>query len=178
MTPEDYAQNIINMPKIDLVRRYVTAAKQHLPSEDTLQLLHRNVQRFRGGLVFKAHRLCVSLNSRLASNKEEEDTLQLALPFGGEAFQVQGTTSRFTRPQSSRIDFGAARSRGGGLTTCRARAVPCRRKATPGVFVAGDAACPPGACGSACPPEPVSRQFVNLSAQTDQARGGNDQVGL
>jgi len=36
------------------------------------QLRHRNVQRFRGGLVFKAHRLCVSLNSRLESNKEEE----------------------------------------------------------------------------------------------------------
>jgi len=35
-----------------------------------VQLLHRNVQRFRGGLVFKAHRLCVSLNSRLESNKE------------------------------------------------------------------------------------------------------------
>ena len=35
------------------------------------QLLHRNLQRFRGGLVFKAHRLCVSLNSRLESNKEE-----------------------------------------------------------------------------------------------------------
>ena len=40
------------------------------------ELLHINVQRFRGGLVFKAHRLCVSLNSRLESNKEEEaDTL-------------------------------------------------------------------------------------------------------
>ena len=34
---------------------------------------HRNVQRFRGGLVFKAHRLCVSLNSRRESNKEEEE---------------------------------------------------------------------------------------------------------
>jgi len=33
---------------------------------------HRNVRRFRGGLAFKAHRLCVSLNSRLESNKEEE----------------------------------------------------------------------------------------------------------
>jgi len=32
-----------------------------------------NMQRFRGGLVFKAHRLCVSLNSRLESNKEEEE---------------------------------------------------------------------------------------------------------
>ena len=31
------------------------------------------MQRFRGGLVFKAHRLCVSLNSRLESNKEEEE---------------------------------------------------------------------------------------------------------
>ena len=28
--------------------------------------------RFRGGLVFEAHTLCVSLNSRLGSNKEEE----------------------------------------------------------------------------------------------------------
>ena len=33
---------------------------------------------FRGGLVFKAHRLCVSLNSRLESNKEEEVHLALA----------------------------------------------------------------------------------------------------
>ena len=40
------------------------------------QLLHINVQRFRGGLVFKAHRICVSLNSRLESNKEEEDTAE------------------------------------------------------------------------------------------------------
>ena len=29
------------------------------------------MQRLRGGLVFKAHRLCVSFNSRLESNKEE-----------------------------------------------------------------------------------------------------------
>ena len=31
-----------------------------------------DVQRFRDGLVFKAHRLCVALNFGLASNKEEE----------------------------------------------------------------------------------------------------------
>ena len=37
-----------------------------------LQLPYPNVQRFRGGLVFKAHRLCVPLNSRLESNNEEE----------------------------------------------------------------------------------------------------------
>jgi len=33
----------------------------------------RNMQWFRGGPVFKAHRLCVSLNSRLESNKAEEE---------------------------------------------------------------------------------------------------------
>ena len=37
----------------------------------------RNVQRFPVGLVFKAHRLCVSLNSRLESNKEEEEGRRL-----------------------------------------------------------------------------------------------------
>jgi len=37
------------------------------------QLLHRSVQRFRGGLVFEAHRLCVPLNSRRESNKEQEE---------------------------------------------------------------------------------------------------------
>jgi len=35
------------------------------------------VQRFRGGLVFKVHRLCASLNSRLESNKEEEKSTQV-----------------------------------------------------------------------------------------------------
>jgi len=34
------------------------------------------VQGFRGGLVFKAHRLCVPLNSRLESNNEEEKKVQ------------------------------------------------------------------------------------------------------
>jgi len=45
--------------------------KTHIQKQ---QLLHKNVQRFRGGLVFKAYRLCVSLNSRRESNEEEEDT--------------------------------------------------------------------------------------------------------
>ena len=31
------------------------------------------MQRFRGGLALKAHRLCISLNSRLESNEEEEE---------------------------------------------------------------------------------------------------------
>jgi len=52
------------------------------------QLLHRNVQRFRGGLVFKAHRLCVSLNSRLESDKEEDEA-DLS-PKGLRAVLIQG----------------------------------------------------------------------------------------
>ena len=38
-------------------------------SQLALVCLYRKVQRFRDGLVFKAHGLCVSLNSRLESNK-------------------------------------------------------------------------------------------------------------
>ena len=45
-------------------------------------LLDRNVQRFRGGLVSQAHRLCVSLNSRLESNKEEKKKTERALRTG------------------------------------------------------------------------------------------------
>ena len=62
------------------------------------QLLHINVQRFRGGLVFKAHRHCASLNSRLESNKEEEkgrapprNPNRPALPFTG-LTREQGVT--------------------------------------------------------------------------------------
>jgi len=36
------------------------------------KLLYRNVKRFQVGLVFKAQRLCVSLNSRAGSNEERE----------------------------------------------------------------------------------------------------------
>jgi len=51
------------------------------------RLLHRSVQRFRGGLVFKAHILCVSLNSRLESNQEEEKKIR--------ARSLSGRTSPF-----------------------------------------------------------------------------------
>ena len=37
------------------------------------------MKRFRGGLVFKDHRLCVSLNSGLESNKDEEKSIRLGL---------------------------------------------------------------------------------------------------
>ena len=46
----------------------------HAASND-IRKVHRNVQRFRGGLVFQAHRLCVSLNSRRARNNEEKKTV-------------------------------------------------------------------------------------------------------
>jgi len=51
------------------VARLVSRARVRL--EQRLRQ-ERYLQRFRGGLVFKAHRLCVSLNSRIESNKEEE----------------------------------------------------------------------------------------------------------
>jgi len=40
------------------------------------RVLYQRVQRFRGGLVFKARGLSVSLNSRLESKKEEEVVYQ------------------------------------------------------------------------------------------------------
>jgi len=50
------------------------------PTQSEVTYLH--VQRFRGGLVFKAQRLCVSFNSRLESNKEEnEKTYLVPAPF-------------------------------------------------------------------------------------------------
>ena len=50
------------------------------PRDEGPQLLFRNVQRFRDGLVFKAHRLCASLNSRLESNKEETPSSSAGSP--------------------------------------------------------------------------------------------------
>ena len=42
-------------------------------------MLHINMQRFRGGLVFESHRLCVSLNSRPEGNKEEKKKIDSGL---------------------------------------------------------------------------------------------------
>jgi len=53
------------------------------------------VQRFRSGLAFKAHKLCVSLNFRLQSNKEEEEvTITMA---GWSTAKVPPPTSLSTR---------------------------------------------------------------------------------
>ena len=40
------------------------------------------MQWFRGGLVFKAHGLCVSLNSTLESDEEKEEERPTAPAFG------------------------------------------------------------------------------------------------
>jgi len=55
-----------------------------------VQLLHRNVQRFRRGLVFKAHRLCVLLNSWLESDKEEKKRDLKSEKAHGGGFEVLG----------------------------------------------------------------------------------------
>ena len=60
-------------------------------------------KRFRGGLVFKAHRLWVSLNSRLECNKEEEDL-------------VHGDHVRSPKralPTETKVESGTSQSKGG-----------------------------------------------------------------
>ena len=70
------------------------------------------MQRFRGGLVFKAHRLCVSLNSRLESDKEEEDRRGPRVRFPGLKFRedlgfgVSGFESRVSGLGSRVQGFG------------------------------------------------------------------------
>ena len=59
--------------------------------------LHRNVKRFRDGLLFKAHSLCVSLNSRLESNKEEEEESPLTCS-EFEALGLHGYLAHKKRP--------------------------------------------------------------------------------
>ena len=54
---------------------------------------------FRGGLIFKAHGLCVSLNSRLESN-EEEEKVTLRGPAAPGCWPV-GTTSPKSQIKSS-----------------------------------------------------------------------------
>jgi len=62
------------------------------------QLLYRNMQRFQGGLVLKAHRLCVSLNSRLESNKEKREAVHLhqTQPDARESAVCQESEAGFT----------------------------------------------------------------------------------
>ena len=90
------------------------------------------MQLFRGGLVFKARRLCVSPNSRLESNKENEEEEALhSLPRANEA---QGTK------EESPLALGRiARAEGGQreecvLTTFFAKVVSERPRARPHLY--------------------------------------------
>ena len=56
------------------------------------------MKRFRGGLVFKAHRLCVSLNSRLESNKEEEGGCVVAAAKPGHKRDIEVEAPSFNKP--------------------------------------------------------------------------------
>ena len=73
-------------------------------------LLHRNVQWFRGGLVFKAHRLCVSLNSRLGSNKEEEKTGEAPQDMSGLGSHrsIQGYLAHKKQRRPRTLQYGCA----------------------------------------------------------------------
>jgi len=50
------------------------------PKPEPFKPKPQTMQRSRGGLVFKVHRLCVSLHSRLESNKEEEEEEEEEIP--------------------------------------------------------------------------------------------------
>jgi len=89
--------------------------------------------RFRGGLVFKAHRLFVSINSRFESNKEEENSLSakeacpshhLALPHShslSDYSQVDKLGSRYKF-----VNFGAEKGTGSPNWWSRDRAKRCQ----------------------------------------------------
>ena len=81
------------------------------------------VQRFRGGLVFKAHTLCVSLNSRLQSNKEEEEGCQTR----PQRARMRGETRR-TGPNTS--PHGKTNSRQRSLLSLSPKANLAPRKGT------------------------------------------------
>ena len=74
------------------------------------QVLHRNVKRFRGGLVFKAHILCPSLNSRLESNKEEEEESKSDWGRGGPRRRCGGRRCTSRTKQSPPVAFAGTGS--------------------------------------------------------------------
>ena len=63
----------ILVPRTSLVSALKDAPRPSVCTRRRRNSGHRNVQWFRGGLIFEAHRLCVSLNPRIESNKEEEE---------------------------------------------------------------------------------------------------------
>ena len=53
----------------------------------------RIVKRFRGGLASQAHRLVVSLYSRIEGNEEEEEDSPKAKPFSGLEISLGGAAA-------------------------------------------------------------------------------------
>jgi len=64
------------------------------------------VKRFRGGLAFKAHRLCVSLTSRLESNKEEEEVWTLRQVPASESTAAKVDKPKVDKPKVDRLRIG------------------------------------------------------------------------
>ena len=60
-------------------RDTLAATTTKLTIEVSEQLLYRNVQRFRGGLVFKVHRLLVAANKMNLTNETREKNCQVLL---------------------------------------------------------------------------------------------------
>jgi len=83
---------------------------------EEVQLLHRNVQRFRGGLVFKAHRIFVSLNSRLESNKEEKTKYERGRERGRERWIERGRGIDLAPPSQERCKVFAGVQAVGSLS--------------------------------------------------------------
>ena len=80
------------------------------PPHTPRSLLHRNVQRFRGGLAFKAHRRCASLNSGLESNKEE-GARQVLTAESGFLWYLSISFRKSTPPQNRQLDILFSKNR-------------------------------------------------------------------
>jgi len=65
----------------------------HTRPDWPLNNLHRNVQRFRGGLLFKAHRLLYYSTLGLRVTKREVNSLQVALPLNTRIAHPHGKVS-------------------------------------------------------------------------------------
>ena len=61
----DWGENFIELMTSDCKVEATPACRLENSRSTRVRLLHKKVQRFRGGLVLKAHRLSTSLKSRL-----------------------------------------------------------------------------------------------------------------
>jgi len=90
------ARNVIKIPKG--MWGHVRGTSPPLLYLDALDV---RAHRFRGGLVFKAHRLCVSLNFRIESNKEEEKKTDTWTPWTSALAMSTRSSQPHARKRSS-----------------------------------------------------------------------------